>query len=321
MGSNHVRALSRLDEIHVAGVVDVDLQRAQALADRHGTSAFASVEDLLTCCTPGRDLHGCVVATPTLSHLPIASQLIEAGVAVLVEKPAAASAAEAQELGRLSESYGVPMMVGHIERFNPVVRELAGADFEGPTHIDIRRVGPFTPRIHDDVVVDLMIHDLDIVRFLTGSNVVDVQAVGKPVLSEVCDLAVALLTLESGTTVSLMASRLGQKKQRQLDLTFEDHFVRCDLLHQSVLVQRGQQGGLTTEGFGFQQTMNEEIRYLENRAEPLVSELSAFVATIRSGDTPPVTIADGVEALRQVERVRAVIGKAIDSGVGTGPLG
>ena len=302
MGSNHLRVLNRLDEAQIAAVVDADIVRAEEVAREFGVRAFATVSEMLK---DSEKIDGAVIATPTKFHIENAEELVSSGVAVLVEKPISISIAEAESLDALAISKGIPVSVGHIERFNPVIIELMNSSYRPIIHIDIRRIGPFSPRINDNVIHDLMIHDLDVVRNLVGSPLASVQATGRAVLTDSYDLAVTLLVFESGVTASLTASRLGQKKVRQIDVTLENSQVSGDLLHQTVVAHQANPGKVTSGGSGFTQESIEEVRYLENRTEPLAAELRDFFSAIASERLPLVTVKDGIEAVKMAQQVTA----------------
>ena len=302
MGSNHLRVLNRLEEANIAAVVDADIVRAEEAAREFGVRAFATVSEMLN---GSEKIDGAVVATPTRFHIENAKELVSSGVAVLVEKPVSLSITEAEALDALAVSHRVPVTGGHVERFNPVIIELMNSSYRPIIHIDIRRIGPFSSRINDNVIHDLMIHDLDVVRNLVGSPLASVQATGRAVLTDSYDLAVTLLVFESGVTASLTASRLGQKKVRQIDVTLENSQVSGDLLHQTVVAHQANPGKVTSGGSGFTQESIEEVRYLENRTEPLAAELRDFFSAIASERLPLVTVKDGIEAVKMAQQVTA----------------
>ena len=303
MGANHARILASHRDARLVAVVDADATRAAAAAAPAEAASFASVGEMLKGLPPDDRPQAAVVAVPTPYHLPVALELIAAGLHVLVEKPIASSINEAETMVAAAEQAGVTLMVGHIERFNSVVLELQRLT-EVPVHIEAHRVGPFSARIGDDVVLDLMIHDLDLVRLLAGAPMESVSSVARTVRTESEDLAVALLRFTNGVTACVTASRLGQQKIRNLQLTLPDSYIVADLIRQDVSITRVEHVEyVSSSGARYRQTAAVEIPYLENRGEPLAVELSAFVHSVVGGTPPPVTGQDGIEALRMVAAV------------------
>ncbi len=307
MGSNHARVAAGLPGMELVAVVDLDLERAKAVAGPLGARAFATVEEVFATVGADEQPRAAVVATPTAFHASTATALIDRGVAVLVEKPIAATVEEAEQLVAHAAARGVTLMVGHIERFNSAVAELLRLD-QIPLHVSIERIGPFTARVADSVIHDLMIHDLDIVRSLGKSPVARVQAVGQRTRSQQEDIAVAMLTFESGMTATITASRLGQQKIRQISLTMPDSFIVADLIRQDLSVTRVEHVEyVSATGTRYRQTAAVEIPFLENRGEPLGAELREFIRAVESGTTPLVTGADGVEAIKLVHLVTEAV--------------
>ncbi len=298
MGANHARVASRTNGVDLVAIVDTDRVRSNAIADATGARAYSSVDELISL----GQVDAVVVATPTAFHYEIAGRCLDAGLHVLVEKPIATTPAEGNDLARRAERAGVVLSVGHIERFNPAVRELRRASLR-PIHIELVRVGPFTPRISDNVVIDLMIHDLDLARVLAKGEVVDLQSIHQSTRTEGPDMAIALLTFDNGVTASITASRIGQQKLRRITITEDDAVLAGDLIRQDVMVHRMQHVEFVSDsGAGIRQSGMVEIPFIENRGEPLMEELRAFVSAI-GGAENAMTAADGVEALRLAHRV------------------
>jgi predicted dehydrogenase len=299
MGSNHARILSTMSAARLAVVVDADADRAQQLASRYGSVVCASVDEL-----DGVD--AAIVATPTPSHPSLASALMRRGIHVLVEKPLAPSSKEALDLVSEATGSGVILATGFVERFNPVCLELPSL-LDRPLHIDATRISPYSTRITDGVVMDLMIHDVDLVLSLLQSPVVSVSAVIRSDRSSSEDLAVALLTCENGSTASLTASRIGQNKIRSLRITQTDSVVEVDLLRQHIELHRVDHVEYSSDdGRRYRQSGVVEIPFLEHRGEPLALELNDFVRAVVEQRAPRVTGADGVRAIAVVERILAV---------------
>jgi predicted dehydrogenase len=299
MGTNHARVAAGMPEIDLVAVFDADRERSLALAAAFGATAAADVAELAGM------VDAAVVATPTEFHAPIAHQLIAAGVDVLVEKPIAPDVETARRLVDAADAAGRVLMVGHVERFNPAVLELDSL-IDGVVHIDARRISSYSPRIRDDVVIDLMIHDLDLVTMIAGGVATEVMSVVRAPRSASADIASALIGFDSGITASLTASRVGQNKIRQIDLTQTENFVSLDLLRQDVTVQRVEQSEFSSDhGRRYRQVGVVEVPFLEHRGEPLALELRHFAQCVVSRATPRVTGEDGVKALDLALRVAA----------------
>ena len=297
MGANHARVVKQLQTATLTAVVDQDLERAKRAAG----SESRGVEDLEEVLS---DIDAAVVAVPTKLHHQISLELIRAGKHVLIEKPMAATEEQAEEIKKEADLKGVVLAVGHIERFNPAVIELSKW-VEDPVHIRIERINPFSPRILDGVVADLMIHDLDIVLSLANAaEVVYAGGIGHHVVSDTEDLASATLRFDSGLTANLTTSRLGQQKIRTIEVTQKESVVVADLLRQDITVNRMTRSEyLSEEGSRYRQSSVVEIPFLETRGEPLVLELSHFVQCVQRGETPLVDGEAGLRALNLANRV------------------
>jgi len=291
MGANHARVAMGLRDAEVAVVVDPDLERASSLASAVGARAARSVVEVVD------DFDAAVVAVPNALHRPVVVELVEAGKHVLVEKPIAPTLDDAEAMVAAAERAGVVLMVGHIERFNPAVLGL-DTIVSDIVHVDAARISPFSSRITDDVVLDLMIHDLDIALALVGSPVAEVSAVGRRVRSETIDIASALLLFDNGVTASLTASRVGQTKIREWRVTQRENFVVVDLVRQDVTISRVDHSEfLSADGPRYRQSGVVEIPFLERRGEPLQLELGEFVQCALAGDAPRVDGRAGIAAL------------------------
>lgn len=299
MGTNHARVARALRDARVAYVVDPDLERAKAAAEASGAEARRSIEDVV-----GR-VDAAVIAVPSALHVSAAVPFLEHGTPVLVEKPIAPTVEEAAMLVALAARRGTLLMTGHVERFNPAVLALDSI-LTDVVHISAARISPFSARVDDDVVIDLMIHDLDLVLSIVRQPVVSVLAVGRKVRSTTNDITDALLTFENGVTASLSASRVGQGKIRTLDITQGGSYVSVDLLRQDVTISRVDHSEyLSAEGARYRQSGVIEIPFLEHRGEPLLIELEDFVRSIIDGSPPRVTGSDGLAALDLTVRVLA----------------
>ncbi|MBI3931929.1 MAG: Gfo/Idh/MocA family oxidoreductase [Acidobacteria bacterium] len=283
LGQHHARVYASLGEARLTGVYDVDASRAAGVAERHSTRPFAHLRDVIAASDAAS------VAVPTVDHHRVCRVLLEAGKHVLVEKPMTTTLAEADDLIRLAERNGVVLQVGHIERFNPAVDVLREA-VSRPRFIEVHRLGSFSARSLDiDVVLDLMIHDLDIVLSLDGSEPLQVDAVGVPVLTPKVDIANARLRFASGLIANLTASRVSAEKVRKFRVFSPRTYVSVDFAAREARVYRL----LEKEG-------RPEIDVRHTAApdqEPLQRQLQAFLASARTGATPVVSGQDGRRAL------------------------
>jgi predicted dehydrogenase len=296
-GRNHARVYHELEQqgepVRLVGVVDPNLDRADAVAREFGCRPFGSVEQMLT---THSEVRAASVAAPTIHHLEVARALMEAGIDVLIEKPLAASLAEADELVQLAATHKRVAQAGHLERFNPAVRATIPL-LTQPMFFEVHRLSVFTPRSLDvDVVLDLMIHDLDIVVSFANSPVKEVRAVGLPILSGKVDIANVRLEFESGCVANFTASRVSTERVRKLRFFQPRQYVSVDYGRQEVLVFTvGQEGSTSSTP-----TVNPQIgvgKPSVTSEEPLHAELKAFLHAVRERSTPVVPISDGRRAL------------------------
>jgi predicted dehydrogenase len=296
MGAHHARVLHQLPSADLALVVDPDEARGKALAQAAGAQYSPDPGDAAELA------EAVVVATPNATHAEIAVPLLEAGVDVLVEKPIAPTVADADRLIQAADYNGRILAVGHIERFNPAVLEL-DRHVEDLLHLELTRIGPFSPRITSDVVLDLMIHDLELALSLAGSEVERVEAVGRRARTDSLDVVTALLQFSNGVTASVTASRVGQTKIRQIELTQRANYVAVDLVRQDVTIHRVNHNEFLSEGGArYKQTGMIEIPFLEH-GEPLALELPDFLKRVKDRQAPRVP---GVQGRRALELALAV---------------
>ena len=290
MGRNHARCYARVDDCELAAVYDADLGRAREVADEYGARAVDSLDALAEAC----DLAS--VAVPTVAHLGVGGDLMKRGVHVLMEKPIAPSVDEAQELVSLAGEYDRILQIGHIERFNPVMRELE-AKLNEPKFIEAHRLSPFPNRSVDiGVVLDLMIHDLEIILHLVKSPIESIDAVGVPVLMKSEDIANARIRFKNGCVANVTASRISPESLRKIRVFQADGYLSLDY--------QGQSGEMYwKEGGGIQ-----KARVEVEREEPLMLELAAFVESVREGKTPAVTGQQGADALAVALEITRQIG-------------
>jgi predicted dehydrogenase len=298
MGSNHARVARTLANFELVAVVDPDLDRARVLAGPDAQPS-TSVEAVV------HEIDAAVVAVPTQRHLDVGRQLLTHGRHVLMEKPIALSGEEATELIELAERHMCVLAVGHIERFNSAVVELPRF-LQRPIHIECSRIGPYSARVSDGVIVDLMIHDLDIVLSLVGHDtaVRHISGVARSIKSASEDIASATLVFDSGLTATFNTSRLGQQKTRLIEITQDDSTLLADLLRRDVTIHRMSRSEyLSGDGARYRQSSVVEIPFLETAGEPLALELAQFAESILTGSAPRVTGDDGRRALELAQAI------------------
>jgi predicted dehydrogenase len=306
-GRNHARVYKELGQqgeaVRLVGVVDPNLERADSVAREFGCRSFGSVEQMLT---THSEIRAASVAAPTANHLEVSRALMKAGVDVLVEKPLAASLAEADEWGKLVSTHKRLVQVGHLERFNPAVRATIPL-LTRPMFFEVHRLSVFTPRSLDvDVVLDLMIHDLDIVLSFVNSPVQEVRAVGLPILSSKVDIANVRLEFESGCVANFTASRVSTERVRKLRFFQPNQYFSVDYGRQEVLVFTVGADG-TDAG---DPTVNPQIKVVKpavTSEEPLHAELKSFLHTVQQRSKPMVPLEDGRRALALALEIVAAI--------------
>jgi predicted dehydrogenase len=309
-GSNHARVYHELqtqgEPVRLAAVVDADLERAKAVAAKHGAQAFGSVRELLA----AEKVDAASVAVPTIRHLEVARELMAAGVDVLIEKPLSATLEQADELIRTARQNGRIAQTGHLERFNPAVRATIPL-VTRPMFFEVHRLSTFGPRALDvDVVLDLMIHDLDIVLSMVDSPVKEVRAVGLPILSDKVDIANVRMEFENGCVANFTASRVSTERVRKLRFFQPRQYISVDYTRQDVLVitVRGENGDPRTgvheaEEFerktaGLPPPVGFDISKPQvSQEEPLKAELKSFLEAVRQRTRPMVTLEEGRRAL------------------------
>jgi predicted dehydrogenase len=301
MGANHARVGLGLRDARISAIVDPDPERGGKLATTVGAAYYPDVTGLPA------TVDAAVVAVPTDLHVPVSTELLAMGKHVLVEKPIARTVADARFLVGAARDAGKILMVGHVERFNPAVVELAAIVAE-PIHIDAQRVSAFVGRIREGVVLDLMTHDLDIVTALVNRPVVEVQASVSTLRSGMEDLGVALLRFEGGTSATITASRIGQDKIRRISVTESEAYYVADLLRQDLTIHRQTHPDYTAETRGYRQQSLIEIPYITTRGEPLHNELEHFVRCVIDGSEPLVSGESATATIELVQRVLTAAG-------------
>jgi predicted dehydrogenase len=293
LGKQHARLYAELEGVDLVGVVDIVKSRAEEIAGLYKTTAY----------TDYRDIFGKVdavsLAVPTTDHARVGVELLEGGVDVLVEKPIASTSAEARALIDAAAGNKRILQVGHVERFNPVVK-LAREAATRPQFFEIHRLAAFSPRSLDiDVVLDLMIHDIDIVLSLVPAAVKEVRAVGIPVLSPRADIANARVEFEDGCVANFTASRVSFEKVRKLRFFQPHDYISVDYATQTGSMVSLRMGGVI------------ERRLEPLSQEPLKVELAAFAECVRQRGTPAVSGEDGLRALELAMRINAAIAERL----------
>lgn len=287
LGRFHAQKYAILENVDLVGVADVSRKRAEEVATEVGTAAFTDYRELLA----QVDLVSIVV--PTQYHFPVAKECLEADCHILLEKPVTQTVAEADELIRMAAERGLVFQVGHLERFNPAIVALKGV-LKNPLFIESHRLAPFKTRGTDvNVVLDLMIHDIDIILNMVPSTIKVVNSVGVPVLSNEVDIANARLQFENGCVANVTASRASREAMRKIRIFQSDAYISIDYQERKISIFR--KGG---EGFpipGLPNVTMEEKSF--EQGDALLVELQAFIDAVRTGSVPPVTGEDGKRAL------------------------
>lgn len=284
MGSNHARVLADLPGAELVAVADPDTAQAGRVASFLGCEAVPDHHALLAL-----GLDAVIVAAPTHLHHPVALDVIRAGASVLVEKPVASTVAEGREIVEAARARGVTLMIGHVERFNPAVqavkKAIAGEEL---LSIAITRVGPFPPRMSNvGVVIDLAVHDIDLIRWFTGSDIVEVQPQTSSAMAEREDIALLQFRTASGVLAHINTNWLTPFKARTVHVATRGKYVMGDLLTRQV-----------TECFDYRPDGSYSMRHLPVAyAEPLRMELEQFLDAVRTGKAPAVTGDEGVASL------------------------
>src|SRR5665213_704644 len=311
MGKLHARVYNEIKRVRLIGVYDANPAAAEAAADTYNCRAFADLDDLLS------QVKALTIAVPTAFHADTAEKCLARNVACLIEKPLAKDVADAMRIKNAAARSTAVVQVGHIERFNPAIRAMEKLDIR-PRFIEVTRISPMTFRSIDvGVVLDMMIHDIDIVLRLARSKVAKVDAVGVSVIGEVEDICNARVTFENGCVANITASRLALKTERRLRVFSHDAYVSLDYQKKyGIVARRG--GNLNAIRDAVTRIRSGEIDDLSqlnfadlvqveelqiDDIEPLRAELEAFVEAVTTGSPPPVTLEDGLAAVETATRI------------------
>jgi len=285
MGKEHARIYAESKEAELVGVHDSNPDTAKKIAEKYRTRAFSSLEEMVEA------VEAASIVTPTTTHLAIAAPFLKKGKHVLVEKPIAMDTAEARELVNLADQNGAKLAVGHVERFNPVLAALEER-LGRPRFIEAHRLSPYPGRSTDiGVVMDLMIHDLEIILHLVRSPVTSVDAVGVPVLSKGEDIANARIRFANGCVANLTTSRISPEKLRKIRVFQDDAYLSLDYMKQEGEIYKRLDGKITRD----------KIPVM--KGEPLKNQLEEFLDNVRHGTDPRVGGSHGFEALKLASQI------------------
>jgi predicted dehydrogenase len=305
LGKHHARIYSENPRCELTAIADVDEDRAKHLAKQYGAKAFAKASDLYD------RVDAVSIAVPTSLHHEVASGFLSHGIHCLVEKPITKTVAEAEELIRLADENRCVLQVGHIERYNAAIRKLLEF-LDRPAFIECHRLGPFTPRVADvGVVLDLMIHDIDIVLQIVRSPIVSMDAVGVDILTDKEDIANVRLKFANGCTANLTVSRVSPKPQRKIRIFQKDMYVSIDYAKQSMELYKKVARPNARQGEAKADIVRRRLRV--KKEDMLTLELDDFLTTIFEGRQPNVTGENARDALRlAVDIAREIASKDLE---------
>ncbi|TAK54715.1 MAG: Gfo/Idh/MocA family oxidoreductase [Gammaproteobacteria bacterium] len=303
LGRYHAQKYAALARCELVGVVDPDPGARARLAAELGVATFPGHRDLL-----GR-VDAVSIATPTVTHCEVAADFLAAGVHVLVEKPITATAGEAVRLIELARQQGRILQVGHLERFNPAILAVAG-ELTAPRFIESSRLAPFRTRGTDvSVVLDLMIHDIDLIQNIVRAPIATIDAVGAPVFTDEIDIANARLRFENGCVADVTASRISLKTERKLRVFQADAYLSIDLQQKLLTIVRRPE--FAADGDGPKVAVEERSF---DQGDALLSEIESFLDAIEQGRPPVVSGEDGLRALETATRIVELVGRAPAAG-------
>ena len=320
LGKEHARIYSDMPDVSLVGIVDISKERGEEAAQRYGTKYYSSYKEILD------KVNAVSVVVPTKSHYEIAKELLKNGISVLVEKPMTGTVSEAEELIRLSKSNNTVLQPGYVERFNPAIQAIQKLDVS-LKFIECHRLSPFTFRSADiSVVLDLMIHDIDIILYLSKSKVKKIDAVGVNVISDKEDIANARIQFENGCVANITASRVSFEPMRKIRLFSEDSYISLDYQKQEAMIYKKspkltlksinvEDKDVSTikdlKSFVFGDLLKIERIKMDNQ-EPLKKEIESFVNCIKNGKNPVVSGEEGAEAIRTANIITDEIEKNLE---------
>lgn len=292
LGLFHAEKFSQLPESELVGVVDTNRTRAEEVAAKVGTTAFTDYRELLD------KVDAVSIVVPTQFHFEVARSFLERGVHVLLEKPITTTVEEADELIRIADDKGAIFQVGHLERFNPVIVGLKEF-LTGPRFIESVRIAPFKPRGTDvNVVLDLMIHDIDIIQTIVGSPVKHISSIGAPVFTDEEDIANARILFENGCVANVTASRISLKSERKMRIFQTDSYISVDFQNKKLAVFHKGSGEMFP---GVPAIEMKETSF--EQSDALKEEIASFLGCVQTGAKPVVSGQDGKRALETALKI------------------
>ncbi|MEZ4598881.1 MAG: Gfo/Idh/MocA family oxidoreductase [Syntrophotaleaceae bacterium] len=298
LGRFHAQKYAALDEVELVGAVDIDREKAAAVAAETGTTAYRDYRDLL------HSVDMVSIAVPTSAHFQVASDFLDAGCHVLLEKPITPTLDDADKLIALAKNRGLVLQVGHLERFNPAVLALQD-ELTRPMFVESHRLAAFRPRGTDvNVVFDLMIHDIDIILTMVHSPVKQISAVGVPILSDEVDIANARIEFENGCVANVTASRVSRQAMRKIRIFQSDAYFSIDYEKRKISVCRKGGAGIPVPGLPGIIIREKEF----GDGDSLMAEIRSFLNAVKSGSPPVVSGEDGKRALELVLEISRKLG-------------
>lgn len=302
LGQYHAEKYAAMEEADLVGIVDIDKKRAHEIAEKYGAKTYTNYKDLI-----GK-VEAVSVVVPTTLHYPVAGHFLRQGIDVLLEKPMTCTLAEASRLIKLAKARNLILQVGHLERFNPAVVALKD-HLENPLFIESHRLSTFKGRgIDVDVVLDLMIHDIDIILNIVKSKLKDIHAVGVPVITPNTDIANVRLEFENGCTANVTVSRISNKNMRKIRIFQPNAYLSVDYARREIMViKKTAQNGM----YGFPGIEEQVASFPES--DSLAEELRAFVSSVRTRKPPVVSGEDGQRALQVALKIMKQINRTIET--------
>jgi predicted dehydrogenase len=310
LGDHHARIFSQVSEAELVGVNDIDVEKGKRVAQRYGTKHFENLDDLL------KETDAVSLVVPTTAHFPLAQVILERGKDLLIEKPVTETVEQAEELIKLAQKKSAILQVGHIERFNPAFKAIEKYQ-PNPKFIESHRMAQFDPRGTDvAVILDLMIHDIDLILSLVKSPIEQIEAAGVPVIAEGEDICNARLTFENGCVANITASRISARSLRKMRLFQKDSYISLDFLQKSVeiyklveadRISREEKEKKTVVGNIPVEKVGKTIIYQRPEIcdqDMLTSELESFLNSVRIRIPPKVSGEDGKKALEVALQIK-----------------
>jgi predicted dehydrogenase len=291
LGTFHAKKYAELEGVSLVGVCDINEQKGRLVAEETGTRFFRNYRELV------RLVDALSIAVPTAMHYEISRYALGQGKHILVEKPITEKIWQAKRLIELAEKGNLILQVGHLERFNPALKKISGY-IKKPGFIEAERISPFTDRSTDiDVVLDLMIHDIDLLLFFVQSKIAKVDAIGVPVMSEKVDIANARVVFETGCVANITASRVSMSRARKIRIFQADGYFSIDFINRNIKVVR-----MVPSASGKGRELAGEFHETE-QGDPLLEEIREYISSVRSGKRPQVSGHEGLEALRAAYKI------------------